>query len=699
MNVIRVLRGLERRLYRLRRRLELADEASPARSLHAPAHPRLSAEAIRSRTDEYNRNAERHWVSVLNDPSGMLHALNKPVSGINDTPALLYRVGLVLDALDLGVGRRVLDFGAGSGWLSSILNRLRCRTVSIDVSAAALDVAREMFRNDARHHSELAPEFRVYDGHHIPLEDASCDRIVCFDAFHHVPNPDEVLGEMFRVLKPGGRAVFAEPGGEHSHGALSIAEMEIAGILESDFDVRVFVEQARRAGFEEALAKPYPDPSLEIAALDFVELTEGRDGAYPFDAARAQMSGFCLAILVKDKARATRDSRGSGALLAKIAPRTQGVRGRAGSAVEVEADVTNCSDFTWLDQEDVAGGYVRLSIALLDEKGDVLAPRHLDAALPGPVSPGQTVHVASRLALPPRVGRYALRYDVVSEHVTRGAHHGSETPTQVCIVDSYHDSRDPAQLKAEIAAAAKAFDALPGEQVRLRLHIANTGTTLWLHEPSGKAGTVMLGGHYEKDGVRVVSDAFRIALPRSVAPGELVDLDAVFPAPPTPGAWTVSLDLVDEGLFWFVNHGSLPLALDVQVKEGFGDSRSPAVLDARIVCASGRLQTSAGGTCSLNVEVRNSGNTVWRASEQRQRGVVFLGGHWLREGRELLLRDAFRIPLPREVAPGETAALTANVLAPSEPGEYVLQLDMVDEGITWFADQGSRTLEVLVKAR
>jgi hypothetical protein len=42
------------------------------------------------------------------------------------------------------------------------------------------------------------------------------------------------------------------------------------------------------------------------------------------------------------------------------------------------------------------------------------------------------------------------------------------------------------------------------------------------------------------------------------------------------------------------------------------------------------------------------------------------------------------------VAPGETLTLDVAIWAPETPGEYELKLDMVDEHVTWFEDQGSR---------
>ena len=50
----------------------------------------------------------------------------------------------------------------------------------------------------------------------MPFESASFDIVVCFSVLHHIPNVSTVIGEMFRVLKPGGYALLREP--THSMG-------------------------------------------------------------------------------------------------------------------------------------------------------------------------------------------------------------------------------------------------------------------------------------------------------------------------------------------------------------------------------------------------------------------------------------------------------------------------------------------------
>jgi hypothetical protein len=60
----------------------------------------------------------------------------------------------------------------------------------------------------------------------------------------------------------------------------------------------------------------------------------------------------------------------------------------------------------------------------------------------------------------------------------------------------------------------------------------------------------------------------------------------------------------------------------------------------------------------------------------------------------LLVLDFLRAPLPLDVPPGGRAELRLDVRLPERPGRYRLELDMVDEGLEWFADSGSPTLSL-----
>lgn len=54
-------------------------------------------------------------------------------------------------------------------------------------------------------------EVLLGDGHRLPLEDARVDRVRIDRVLQHVRDPTQVLTEVYRVLRPGGRVALAEP--------------------------------------------------------------------------------------------------------------------------------------------------------------------------------------------------------------------------------------------------------------------------------------------------------------------------------------------------------------------------------------------------------------------------------------------------------------------------------------------------------
>ena len=399
--------------------------------------PAYSQPELLARVDEFNRNAEAYWQAVASEPGARATALAKPFTTVADASSILYRLGMVLTELNLGVGHTVLDLGAGACWLSSCLNRLRCRTISMDVSPKALELGEELFRLDPRQRLDLAPRFLAYDGRRFPLADESVDRIVCFDAFHHVPNEDEILAEMFRVLKRGGRAVFAEPGEGHSHAGSSLLEEQRFHVLENELDLRALAEKAERLGFTDLLVKPYADAvAVTLSAREYFRFMEGDDRYFPLDTLRRSLRSFYVFILLKGPE--SFDSRNPQVLRAAIEARVAGgvLRGAPREEVGLEVRLRNTGDTLWLHEELPAGGYVRLGGHLLSERGEPVDWDFFRAWLPASVAPGKTVSVQARVRLPESAGRHLLHLDLVDEGIAWFEQFGSSVAEVELLVES-----------------------------------------------------------------------------------------------------------------------------------------------------------------------------------------------------------------------------------------------------------------------
>lgn len=98
----------------------------------------------------------------------------------------------------------VADVGTGTGFMAAGLAPLVRQVYALDGSAAMLDVAR---RNLSGLQNVV---FREADGSRLALDDASMDAVFANMYLHHCPDPLAAIGEMVRVLKPGGRLVITD---------------------------------------------------------------------------------------------------------------------------------------------------------------------------------------------------------------------------------------------------------------------------------------------------------------------------------------------------------------------------------------------------------------------------------------------------------------------------------------------------------
>jgi len=115
---------------------------------------------------------------------------------------------------------------------------------------------------------------------------------------------------------------------------------------------------------------------------------------------------------------------------------------------------------------------------------------------------------------------------------------------------------------------------------------------------------------------------------------------------------------------------------------------------ARIVPDRRFLDVTPGTSASLTLRVENFGTTAWNVGTGP--GAVLLGAHLLDPDGRVLDRDLARSPLPHDVGPGGSAAMTLTLRAPVEPGAFLVELDLVREGERWFGDDGSPTARLVL---
>lgn len=197
-----------------------------------------------------------------------LTALNYPFGRAagRDQARLLFDFSIGLSAFDDTLAnRKVLDFACGTGWTSEWLNRFGYDVYAFDVDPAAIKEANRRPKVDHR----IDPDrfhTSIGDGHVIGFPDNTFGHVFCFDSLHHMKDYDQVLREMYRVLAPGGRAVFVEPGSRHSQSEETKKFLQDHPLgdwwIEKDVDLLEIWNLTRPIGFGDMWVKPYLLPSM-----------------------------------------------------------------------------------------------------------------------------------------------------------------------------------------------------------------------------------------------------------------------------------------------------------------------------------------------------------------------------------------------------------------------------------------------------
>lgn len=106
-----------------------------------------------------------------------------------------------------GVVGRVLEIGFGTGLNLPHYPSSICEIVTVDVNSGMNAIAAKRIEE-----SPISVDHRVLNGDRLPMEDESFDCVVSSWTLCSIANIDQALGEIRRVLKPGGQLLFIEHG-------------------------------------------------------------------------------------------------------------------------------------------------------------------------------------------------------------------------------------------------------------------------------------------------------------------------------------------------------------------------------------------------------------------------------------------------------------------------------------------------------
>jgi 2-polyprenyl-6-hydroxyphenyl methylase/3-demethylubiquinone-9 3-methyltransferase len=125
------------------------------------------------------------WLTATDHPIALLRAEN--------------RLRNPWVASKLPSSSRVLDMGCGAGFLTHELASLGHDVVGVDLSEESLQVARKLDPKSSYLRADVTA---------VPFESGSFDAVCAMDLLEHVENPQAVIQEASRLLKPGGLFFF-----------------------------------------------------------------------------------------------------------------------------------------------------------------------------------------------------------------------------------------------------------------------------------------------------------------------------------------------------------------------------------------------------------------------------------------------------------------------------------------------------------
>jgi hypothetical protein len=105
-------------------------------------------------------------------------------------------------------------------------------------------------------------------------------------------------------------------------------------------------------------------------------------------------------------------------------------------------------------------------------------------------------------------------------------------------------------------------------------------------------------------------------------------------------------------------------------------------------------QPKAGEIFNLECIVTNRGGQAWPIAGTRPVSVCY---HWLNIDQTILVFDGIRTRLTSEMASGQTLLVRAQIQAPFNVGDYILQLTAVQDNVGWFDEKGCEPAEIAIR--
>lgn len=105
---------------------------------------------------------------------------------------------------------------------------------------------------------------------------------------------------------------------------------------------------------------------------------------------------------------------------------------------------------------------------------------------------------------------------------------------------------------------------------------------------------------------------------------------------------------------------------------------------------------------TIRIKVKNNSDVMWWSRGARvntrpdNKFYIAAGNRWLKSDGSLLTNMDGRYGIPKDLAPGEETEVPLSITAPKEPGDYTLEIDLIQEQVAWFSEKGSPTAKTKI---
>jgi len=228
------------------------------------------------------------------------------------------------------------------------------------------------------------------------------------------------------------------------------------------------------------------------------------------------------------------------------------------------------------------------------------------------------------------------------------------------------------EYAAEFVSTRVDLSMSPGEQYQVRSLVKNLGSRTW------RRGEVTLVAKWV-GAATVTTGGFEAPLPRDADFNSTVTFEGQVTAPPYPGGWILSLQVM-RGTTAIKDREDVKVNILTNFNAEISRTTFPSPMDV-----------NRNYTCS--VTVKNTGQSVWEA--RRLELVLNVTSPSGSARSKLLGKDKMAYPIIKAVKPGETYSFRITI-NPKLEGQYAVQVLVWD---TEEADEVGKTDQVIVRVR